>query len=301
MSAISDYEKDILMKKLFGEINMTWLKVIIFAVIAGAYTALMALLPAVEHTSFKDIAISFEWWILFGVIIIMNSKSPLDSALKCFVFFLISQPLVYLIQVPFAGWGIMGYYRNWVLWTIATLPMGYIGHFLKKDKWWGLIILTPVLAFLGISHYSIFLAETMSWFPHHLLSAVFCLVTLIIYPLFIFKDKKVKIAGIIISAVIIIIGTAMAVMADHSFYNTTLFSSSEGGPEYFDDTYSVSLEDESYGTVHIEYEDAIEAYAVFAEFNKPGPTKLILTAPDGAEKIYSLNIEKDTYSIKRIK
>lgn len=38
----------------------------------------------------------------------MNSKDPLDSALKTFVFFLISQPLVYLVQVSFSemGWGL---------------------------------------------------------------------------------------------------------------------------------------------------------------------------------------------------
>ena len=60
----------------------------------------MALIPITADTSFRDIAIKFECWILFGIIIICNSKNPKDSALKCFVFFLISQPLVYLIQVP---------------------------------------------------------------------------------------------------------------------------------------------------------------------------------------------------------
>ena len=68
----------------------------------------MALIPQARDTSFADISTTFEWWILFGTIIIMNSKSNLDSALKCIVFFLISQPLVYLVQVPFSdlGWGI---------------------------------------------------------------------------------------------------------------------------------------------------------------------------------------------------
>ncbi len=68
-------------KKLFGGIDLTWKKVIIFAVIAGAYTALMALLPAAKDTSFEDITISFEVWILFGIIIITNSRSAVDSAL----------------------------------------------------------------------------------------------------------------------------------------------------------------------------------------------------------------------------
>ncbi|MBR3250704.1 MAG: hypothetical protein IKF80_03260, partial [Erysipelotrichaceae bacterium] len=125
-------------KKLFGGIDLTWKKLIIFALIAGAYTALMAILPVTNNTSFEDITVYFEVWILFGIIIIMNSKSPMDSALKCFVFFLISQPLVYLLQVPFSalGFGIFTYYRYWFIWTLFTFPMGYIGYYMKQDKWW---------------------------------------------------------------------------------------------------------------------------------------------------------------------
>ena len=109
------------MKKLFGGINLTWKKLILFAVITAVYTAIMAILPFTQDTSFRDIAIFFEWWILFGIIIIANSKSPLDSALKCFVFFLRSQPLIYLLQVPFSwqGWGLFGYYK------ILKTPLGW--------------------------------------------------------------------------------------------------------------------------------------------------------------------------------
>ena len=97
------------MKKLFGELDLTWKKLIIFAIFIGVYTGVMAIIPSTKDTSFRDISISFEWWVLFGTLIIINSKSPLDSALKCFVFFLISQPIVYLVQVPFNpyGWGIL--------------------------------------------------------------------------------------------------------------------------------------------------------------------------------------------------
>ena len=46
------------------------------------------MLPIAKDTSFADISMTFEWWVLFGVFIIMNSKSAKDSALKCVVFFL---------------------------------------------------------------------------------------------------------------------------------------------------------------------------------------------------------------------
>ena len=148
-------------KKIFGEINLSWKKLLIFAIIAGVYTGIMAMLPISKDTSFADITISFEVWILFGIIIIMNSKSAKDSALKCLVFFLISQPLVYLIQDVVNHSNLfLTYYRNWIIWTILTIPMGFIGWNMKKDKWWGLLILIPILIFLGV-HYSRFLGQTI--------------------------------------------------------------------------------------------------------------------------------------------
>ncbi|KFI71408.1 hypothetical protein BMERY_1652 [Bifidobacterium merycicum] len=75
------------LKKLFGGINLTWPKLIISAIVAGILTAVIAMIPELHYTSFNAITVTLEVWILFGIIIIMNSKSNIDSALKCFVFF----------------------------------------------------------------------------------------------------------------------------------------------------------------------------------------------------------------------
>ena len=138
--------------KIFGGINLTWPKLILSAVAAGVLTAVIAIIPIFQNTSFITITVTFEVWILFGIIIIMNSKSNLDSALKCFVFFLISQPLVYLIQVPFSwqGWNLFGYYKYWFIWTLICFPMGFIGYWMKKDKWWGYLILLPMIALTAV-------------------------------------------------------------------------------------------------------------------------------------------------------
>ena len=290
------------MKKLFGGLNITWKRLIIFAVFIGIYTGIMPLIPATRDTSFRDIAISFEWWILFGTLIIINSKSPLESALKCFVFFLISQPIVYLVQVPFnpLGWGIMSYYKNWILWTIATIPMGYIGHYLKKDKGWGLFIILPVIAFVG-SHYSGFLSETLTFFPNHLLSAIFCVLSMIAYSLFIFKDKVLKNICLAITVFIIIVMSFLAINSGNNYYNTTILGSGGETGFEFDDTYTVKLKDEEFGKVYIVYEENLEAYMVNAEFKKTGETELIITSPDGEEYVYKLTINRSSYNKERIK
>lgn len=289
------------MKKIFGELNITWKKLIILAIIFGVYPAIMAMLPITKDTSFRDIAISFEVWILLGIIIITNSKTAKESALKCFVFFLISQPLIYLVQVPFShlGWQLFRYYKFWFIWTVLTIPMGYIGYYMRKEKWWSILILTPILILLGYHYYG-FLSETISFFPNHLLSMLFCLVTLIIYPLFIFKNKKIKITGLIISIVIIIGATIAVITQGNSTYNTTILVSGGTTGTIFDDAYTVSLKDDSYGKVYIKYEPNIEDYMVNAEFTKTGKTEFTLTSPDGEEYLFEITVERDRYDVKRI-
>ena len=115
------------LQKIFGGLNITWPRVIILAVILGVYTAIVSLLVP-DGNSFHDIAVMPEWWILPAILIIVNTKTPLDSALKVFVFFLISQPLVYLVEVPFSpnGWDLFKYYPYWFKITLCTFPAAFI-------------------------------------------------------------------------------------------------------------------------------------------------------------------------------
>ncbi len=286
-------------KKLFGEINLTWTKLIIYGIIAGAYTAIMSLIPALKDTSFHDIAVTFEVWILFGIIIIMNSKSAGDSALKCFVFFLISQPLVYAIQVPFSnlGFGIFGYYKYWFIWTILTIPMGFIGYYIKRDKWWGMLILMPMILFLGVGSYYLYLQETMFNFPYHLLTTLFCVVTMLLYPVCVFKNKKNKLISFTISTLIIIVLTILA-FANRKIYNATLIASGSIENITFDENCNVYLE-KDLGEVYIKYEEGIEDYLIEGNFRKAGKTNLILIDENGNKTAFEIDIKNDTCSVNK--
>lgn len=285
------------LKKLFGGINLTWPKLILLAVAAGVYTAIMAILPAAANTSFSDISISFEVWILFGIFIIMNSKSAKDSALKCFIFFLISQPLVYLIQVPFnsMGFGIFQYYKYWFIWTLLTIPMGLIGYYMKKDKWWGILILTPVLLLLGFHYYTYF-RETVFYFPFHLLSTIFCLITLLLYPFCIFNDKKIKSIGAAVSIIILLIMSVMA-LTHRMEYDTILLVNNGSYEVSFDENCKVSLDNDHLGKVYIAYNENLEDYVVNAEFTKAGETNLILEDAKGNQTVFDLTVESDSFNL----
>ena len=193
------------MKKIFGDINLTWPKVVIFAALMGAWTALMALI-APEESSFHDIAVTVEWWILPAILIIVNCDKPLDAAFKTFVFFLISQPLVYLIQVPFSeqSWGLFRYYPYWFGITLATFPGAFIGWFVKKDKWYSGVILaamTSLLATLGINYARNFATNA----PGHLITIIYCFTIIPVLIFFIFKDKIPRITTAAVTIIVAVI------------------------------------------------------------------------------------------------
>ena len=192
---------EILFHRIFGGFNFTWPRTIVFAIIMGIYTALMAMLVP-DGNSFHDIAVTIEWWVLPAIFIITNCQKPLDAALKVFVFFLISQPLVYLVQVPFnsMGWELFNYYPYWFRITLLTFPAGFIGWYIKKDKWYsGLILatMTTLLACIGVGYVHSF-TET---FPNHLITAIYCLGIIPVFIFGIFRKWQPRVVTIIITLV----------------------------------------------------------------------------------------------------
>ena len=53
------------MKKIFGGINLTWIMVIISAVVIGISVGLLNSVPQLYDTTITDIATYFDFWIFF--------------------------------------------------------------------------------------------------------------------------------------------------------------------------------------------------------------------------------------------
>ena len=285
------------LKKLFGGVDLTWPKLLIFAVAAGVYTAVMAIIPALQYTSFHTIVATLEVWIFFGIFIIMNSKSAKDSALKCFVFFLISQPLIYLLQVPFSwqGWNLFQYYKFWFVLTVLCLPMGYVGYYMKKGNWWGFLILLPMILLTAYSYFGYF-SDMQFSFPRYTLIVLFCALAMFVYPLGIFENKKIRLTGVILAAVLTV-GCAVLCLADPPVYHTQVLGSS--GQIAFDDTWTARLEDSRYGQATI-IPMSEGDYLVHTDFRHAGDTRLILESPAGEKAVFDLHIERTTYDLKRV-
>ena len=207
--------------KLYGGINITWPRLILFAVGVAVLTSTFLIVPIFKDTSFAKMGETLEAWIFLAIIIIANSKKPLESALKTFVFFLISQPLIYLIQVPFnwQGWGIFQYYKYWFILTLCTFPAAYIGWYIKKKNWLSLVILMSMLILLaliakdGISH-------VIYEFPHLLLMVVFCVAQILLYLYVFTKNVAQKIAGLLVPIVVV---AAMLLMPQTVDFTSTQF------------------------------------------------------------------------------
>ena len=283
------------LRKLFGGLDITWPKLIIWAVVIGAAVGGLMLIPGVDDTSVKDIGTTFEWWIFFGVVIVSNSKSPVDSAAKAFVFFLISQPLIYLVQVPFSdmGWGLFGYYKIWIIWTLATIPMGAVGHFVKRGDVISSLILAPMTVFLAYHLYTYY-GSVKNNFPHHLVTAILCVVFIVVTILGIARTKNAKIVSWLIAGAAVAAMVVLALVKGTEAYSPTINCQDNG--------MDVNATSQVSGTVDIQQYRISEfdgMYMLYLEMNtKEGK---ITIDTDGKETTYVIyyDEEKNTFYAKK--
>ncbi len=209
------------MNRIFGNLKMKWPSVVLFAIIAGVYTGVVLMIDALKDTSFQDIGIAYEWWVIFAVVIVVNCEKNWEAMLKCFVFFLISQPLVFAVQIAFGPLSVAKawyYYRAiWLPMTMLTLPGGFIAYYCKKQNALGAVILglgNTIQAALGVSYF----AKMINDFPHHLLSGIVCFASIGVMS-FAIQKKKANCAIAIVLPLLL----AAALVAFVIINNRTLF------------------------------------------------------------------------------
>ena len=259
---------------------MTWKVVLAFAVIAGIVTALMAMLVP-DGNSFHEIAVSLEAWILCAIIIITNCKTPKEAACKTFIFFLLSQPLVYLVQVPFSwmGWRLFMYYKYWFMVTLLTFPAAYIGWYIKKDNILSALILSTMLillSFLGIGYAQ----DTWRHFPNHLISTLFCFgqIPLLIFGVFRNKKTILTASAISIAATVLLVLHALTAPS----MNANVYFPLDEGKYPADASFTVRVEDETISAAKVNHlSDG--SWVLQMMIYEPGSNTVTLTDENGDE------------------
>ena len=259
-------------KKYFGNFNMSWTRVIILSVVTAVYTALINQVGFLKDTSFRDIAIAFECWILFAVFIIVNCEKIWEAVLKCFVFFLISQPLIYLIEVPFLGFEVFRYYKYWFIMTLLTIPGAAIAFLLKKKNILSVVVLcvaNAYLAYMSVHYFNVSLFA----FPHHLLSSLFC-IALSFFFIFVLLDKKNHKAVATAFAVAVVIISVVITSRGHK------------SNFYLDDgVWNAKMQGDSIVQIHIEDGNHVKVTA-----KKDGNSHIIFKNQNGEEIEYYITV-----------
>lgn len=282
-------------KKLFGGIDMTWKRLLILSVTAGVISGGLLCIPFLEDTSFTDNGASYEWWIFLAIIIITNCKKPLEAACKTFVFFLISQPLIYLVQVPFCWlhWDIFTYYPPWFMQTLLTFPGAFLGWFVTKKKWYSLLILLPMTALLALTCMS-YLHGMLYQPPRHLLTVLFCAAVMFVLVLGIFEDKKLIAAGCIINAVLLGLFFFTGVYGQPHAVTNICPRDPDGE---LDPNVNYTAVSSNEDVVRLHYEEKGLSQGWQAEFYKRGTAQLTFTGDDGSVIVYDVSFG-DNFDIR---
>ena len=265
------------LNKLFFGIKPSWWKVIAFAVVTGVATGLIMMIPQLEGTFVRNIGETVEAWILFALIVCMNCEKPLEAALKTFVFFLVSQPLVYLTMWPVYQSFPWHYYQYWFYWTLACFPLGALANYAKRGGVVGALVISAacgLLAYLGVG----FAQQAVLTSPTQAVAALFCLAQIIVYVLVFFHkafERIIVVAVSVVVAVVTLFGVALAGPNSSGSYPLP-----ETG------SYSAAVADESIATVTV---DGTSDFTVNAKGY--GTTVLTLTRSDGTTFVYDVTID----------
>lgn len=169
------------LKRIIKLEELTYKHIIVMAIICGVITGILLDIElfkfeAIMHNSFFNIGICFEFWIFATMIIVSRTRKPLEAACKVFLFFLISQPLVYLVKVPIdpRGWSAFVDYKGWFIWTLLTFPGAFIAWYTNKKNNLSIVIFMVAILFLSYEfaqHFYVFITN----FPFQLIACAFIL------------------------------------------------------------------------------------------------------------------------------
>lgn len=283
------------LKKLFGETSLSWKFIIIFSVVVAIIVATLNRIPALYDTSFSDPAVWLDLWIVLAVFVIVNCKDWKEAVAKCFVFFLISQPLIYLIEAiytsvmgggefmsVFAGY-MSNYYlgAGWMFRTILTIPGAFVAFQIKRKNILAAIILSVATAYMAGFGANYLIKAFAGTFPRHLLYSLFCIAAAYVLIFVILSEKKQRLIALILTTAGLAAGIIMYVAAQYSVPMISDYIKLDDGVK--------AVECVSSNTNVIEASLSVDADIVDIKTNAElGDAVITITDDKGAKHIYNI-------------
>lgn len=163
------------------------------------------------------------------------------------------------------------YYRYWFILTVLTLPGAAIAFLLKRKDWLSVAVLSVATGYLAYASVDYFYTA-MARFPHHIISAVFCLTLAVFFVFVLLDEKKHRLAALAIIAAVLIF--CAIVFKPISTQELVLG----------DGEWTCSVDDESVATVEITGDRAV----IHAEGE--GNTLMVFTNSDGEVEEYDVSV-----------
>ncbi len=279
-----------MLKKVFGGVRLTWPRLLLFSVAMGVVGALAAMLVP-DGWSLHEIAVHLEFWILCAIFIITNCGSAKEAAVKTFVFFLISQPLIYLIQVPFnwMGWQIFQFYPHWLIITVLTLPGAFIGWYIKRNDLLSGLILSVMLAALvcfGVGY----LKDAVGNFPRHVLSTLFCFGQIPLYVWGILQNRRARLLALAISVAALLVFGFLTLRQPEVQLHQIMSLDTEKYPA--DDSWSAEIEDKKLGTATLRDADEL-GWLIDLDLYTKDRVPVVLRDGEGGEYVLTVWYENN--------
>lgn len=226
------------LKNIFRNTKISSKNVIVFAILIGIVIGIVNRIPILNNTSFQDIAVVLDMWVILAIFIIVNCEKWQEAVLKCFLFFLISQPLIYfteiIIDVLFYNANFIDtfilYFKNyyfgagWLTWTILTIPGSFIAFQIKKNNILASLILAVATSYLAVVGLRGLIECILYHFPYHLLNSLICLFMAYYLIIIIITNKKPRITAIFITFIAMTIGAIILIFENNKppFISTTI-------------------------------------------------------------------------------
>ena len=109
-----------------------------------------------------------------------------------------------------------------------------------------------------------------------------------------------RIAGLVISSSLIAVLTLIT-LVNPVVYDTVILTCDAESEVYFDDSYTVYLSDESFGTLDVDVHkgetEKDDFYLLHALLKKAGKTDVIIKSPNGEKIVYEIDIRRNTFDL----
>lgn len=281
------------LKKIFSETKLTWKFLIIFSILIGLIVGILNEIPLLKNTSFQDIAIYLDMWIILAIFIISNCKNCKEAVLKTFIFFLVSQPMIYLteliIDVIFKNVNFIDQFKiyfinyyigaGWLIWTFLTIPGAAIAYQIKKNNIWSSLILSVATCFLAVVGAIGFIKSTLINFPYHILNSIICLIMAYLLIFIILENKKERIISLIITTVGLIVGIYIGI---------NMFLAPKQGCEIIDFDIKIveyNVDNENVAKIYLDEEDN---FATISSSNDTGKAVVEFIGDNDEKIIYNV-------------